>query len=99
MRLKPGVKLVGLTPQMFLAAVVVERALFEFDLEAVITSGSEGRHIDTSLHYSGNALDFRTYKLTPGEAMSFANDVKDRLGRDFDVVLEKDHLHVEYDPK
>ena len=26
-------------------------------------------------------------------------DIETRLGPDYDVVLEHDHIHVEYDPK
>jgi hypothetical protein len=33
------------------------------------------------------------------ERADLAANVRDRLGSDFDVVLEPNHIHVEYDPK
>jgi len=50
------------------------------------------------------ALDFRIRK-GPGEWFSAEQlaELHDRLkwglGPHYDVVLEKDHLHIEYDPK
>ena len=56
-----------------------------YDQELVITSGSEltTKHMRTSLHYSGQAVD-RDY----GIPLDW-----------FDVVAESDHLHLEYQPK
>lgn len=73
--------------------------------EMTITSGTEGRHGERSKHYIGQAVDFRTRDLiweTPDwdydMRSEFAEHMK-KLGRDYDVVLETDHLHVEFDPK
>ena len=69
------------------------------DVECVITSGVEGVHGRSSEHFKGDAVDFRTRHLTPEQEANISSEVRDRLGDDFDVVLESDHLHVEYDPK
>ena len=108
-RLKPGVRLKELQPQMALAAHVVDGVFYDFSiLECWITSANDGRHSPTSLHYRDGlcrALDFRTHQTDlDGREVALRNEVKARLGDDFDVVLEdvggpNEHLHVEYDPK
>ena len=65
--------------------------------EAVITSTYEGNHSASSFHYQNKAIDFR---LTKPEAMEIIKDLLGRhIGKDYDIVIEKNHLHVEYDPK
>ncbi len=67
--------------------------------EAVITSTYEGTHSVRSLHYQNRAYDLR---------LPFESDVRNReivihlkasLGKDFDVILEETHIHIEYDPR
>lgn len=103
MRLKPGVKLKDLTPQMALAALVVFSLYDKRGAECVITSANDSRHSTNSLHYKGNALDFRT-KNYAGDKTWLREEIADCLGLEFDVVLEdidgdNQHLHIEYDPK
>jgi len=99
MHIKPGVKFEMLSPQMLLGAIIVMDAYEEMGQEATITSGTDGTHKQNSLHYSGNAMDFRTRDVDPSRMKSLVAEIKRRLGENFDVVLEKDHLHVEFDPK
>lgn len=62
-------------------------------LDFFITSLRDGNHSPHSLHYTGNAVDFRNHvKISKRE-------MQEVLGRDFDVVVESTHVHVEYDPK
>lgn len=96
--LKRDVRLALLQPVMVFAVIVVDDAYAARGLECVVTSGSEGRHMPKSLHYSGNALDFRILNVPPGMRDSLFSDIRSRLGVQFDVVVEKDHLHVEFDP-
>ena len=70
----------------------------DFGVTAVITSGTDGLHLPNSLHYSGMAFDFRTRHVPLGQREELAAEVSRALGDNFDVVLESDHLHVEYDP-
>jgi hypothetical protein len=65
---------------------------------ATITSAREGNHSENSLHYTGEAIDLRIWYLTPRQRRIYVDDLKWVLGDDFDVVLEKNHIHVEYDP-
>lgn len=70
--------------------------------EIVITSTWEGTHCNHSCHYRKQALDFRL--LQSGKFQYWWSETKYErlrklLGKDFDIVVESDHLHVEYDPK
>lgn len=105
-KLKKGVMLDKVQPQMVVAAMVVCSIYEEAGYDCTITSGNDGVHSTGSLHYRGLALDFRTRNVPEdlrddlqravqvalnGEASNFVGD--------YDVVLEKTHLHVEYDPQ
>jgi hypothetical protein len=104
-KLKAGVRLAELCPQMVLAAVVVDGIYAKRGLECVITSANDSRHSAASWHYKGRALDFRThYEALNEQEQEIRDEVKESLGQDFDVVMEavgtpNEHLHVEYDPK
>jgi hypothetical protein len=97
--LKPGVSLVGVNPALVIGAIVVADAYAEFGADCVITSAVDGQHSETSLHYAGQALDFRTWMLTETQQQELVAIVKERLGQDFDVVLETDHIHLELQPR
>ncbi len=83
--------------------------------EVVITSCRDGNHSPDSLHYyrvdraSHGAFDCRTWaqpdKFThyhPDRHL-FADNLREELEllypSEFDVVLERSHLHVEHDPR
>ena len=57
-----------------------------------VTSIRDGKHIAGSLHYSGNAFDFR--KSTYDKI-----EIRHAAGVGFDVVMHRTHVHIEYDPK
>lgn len=105
MKLKAGVRLSKLSPQMVLAAMIVEEVFAAFGVPCVITSANDSKHSAASKHYSGEALDFRTkYDALNGREQEMRDAVKEALGDDFDVVIEavgteQEHLHCEYDPK
>ena len=79
--------------------------------DLVITSGSEfeTRHSRTSLHYLGNAADIRLLKLSERyqqEQYELTREVADMIcdsldipNNFYDIVLERDHIHIEYQPK
>ena len=103
MRLKKGVKITNLTPQMSLAIRIVESVYQRLQPghDLTITSVDEGQHGPGTLHGKGLAVDFRT-KDYNGNKYKLQNDVREALGDEFDVVLEdlhgpQEHLHVEYD--
>jgi hypothetical protein len=72
--------------------------------EGVITSTYEGTHSVGSLHYQNRAFDMRLpVRLLESEVISDLDDfvvgLRKKLGKDFDVVKESTHIHIEYDPK
>lgn len=98
--IKAGVDLRGLQSQMAIAYVIActiwaERA----GVPCVITSGSDSKHGPNSLHYKGRALDLRTNSLRSEQVHPIYIALKEALGAQFDVVLEVDHIHLEFDPK
>ena len=98
--IKPGVLLENLTPQMVLGHTIVAAVFLSFyPATCRVTSGSDGTHMRGSLHPKGNALDYGTNHLLSEQRSKVAAACKEALGENFDVVLESDHLHVEYDPK
>lgn len=63
----------------------------------VITSGNDSKHMKKSKHYSNEAIDIRTNNM--GNPVEVTKELKKLLGKDFDVILETTHLHIEYDKK
>lgn len=97
--LKPGVRITGMRPEILLAILAAERAYAEAGCELMITSCIEGKHSAGSLHYVGAALDLRTNHVPAEKLQALVAKIRAALGGDFDVVLEADHLHAEYQPK
>ena len=97
--LKPGVQLWGLHSRLVWALPLMEQIYREFGQDLVITSARDGVHKPDSKHYVGEALDLRTFTLSVLQRQEALTRIEADLGDDFDVVLEKNHLHVELDPK
>ena len=99
--IKTGVDLRGLAPQMAIAYSIAQQIYHEVaGVCCVITSASDGKHLPNSLHYCGKALDLRTNSLRPEQVHPVFVALKDALHPGgFDVVLERDHIHVEFDFK
>lgn len=71
----------------------------EFGFNAIITSGLDGTHSRKSEHYQGNALDWRIRHLdNVASATKIAEEMQIRLGYDFVVILESDHIHTHWEP-
>jgi len=98
LKTKSSVNLEGLSWRMFWAALKAEIVLTSYGAELVITSALDGKHMDGSLHYKGLAIDVRSRDVS-GREPSIARDLRAALGSDYDVVIEPDHFHIEYDPK
>ena len=107
MKIKAGVCLAGLVPQMVLASIIVRDCYAARDpsCSCAITSGNDGKHGPNSLHSRDGlcrALDFRTHDYH-GDVEILGGDIRTALGPDFDVVVENlnqanEHIHVEWDP-
>lgn len=100
MQLKPGVRITGIRPEIVLALMTAESLFEKRNTPLVVTAALDGKHQIGSLHYSGAAVDLRTKHLPSQQSTSLlADELRGALGPDFDVVVEEDHLHVEFQPK
>ncbi len=67
-----------------------------------ITSANDSIHHSESLHYLDLAYDIRIWNIigdVKAEARAWAERMQVALGDDYDVLLEKDHIHIEWDPE
>lgn len=62
-----------------------------------ITSGNDGKHMRNSLHYENKAIDIRTSDMNDPELT--AKLIQLTYDKELDVVVENDHIHIEYQPK
>ena len=97
MKFKSGVKVFGMRPEIILAAVVADEIYSKWGSDLVVTSVVDGRHSTNSLHYAGQAIDLRTRNV--GEPKAICDEIEEALTDEYDVVLESDHIHVEFQPK
>ncbi len=70
--------------------------------EMVVTSIFDGKHSRNSLHWSGAAVDLRTVAagIEEEEAQDIAQLIRSYLpDNEFDVIVEDDHIHIEWQPK
>lgn len=92
------VNLDGLSMEILSAILVVMRVCLRHGMqEVMITSARDGKHGIPSLHPAGQAVDIRNF--TWPDSIGMADEIRAKLHQDFDVVIEHDHLHIEYDPK
>lgn len=97
--LKEGVQIAGLQQKMQPAIDALEREFLRHNLDLVITSAV--RPWDRkSKHSRGLAFDIRTYTLLNKETIASVHArLVNELGTNYDVVLERDHIHIEWEPK
>lgn len=99
--IKKGVDVAGIQSELVLAYVIAQDLYRQYKTTCVMTSCKDGIHGRASLHYTGNAIDLRIWNLPGGKekAPEVAKRLGELLGGQYDVVLEKDHIHVEFQPK
>ncbi len=96
MLIKAGVDISRLLPPIRKRLACVSLAYVDIGEHMIITSANEGTHGAGSLHYANLAIDFGYPVKMDDEFMS---TFKRCFTPDYDIVPEKDHIHVEYDPK
>ncbi len=103
MRLKVGVKLNGARPELLVAMVIIDGVFVAPALpDFVVTSVVDGKHSEKSSHWKGEAFDMRSRNWKPEDdslRLVTLSKCRHRLGRDFDLVVEEDHWHCEWDPR
>jgi hypothetical protein len=97
MKTKKNVILAGLKIEMRPVLKKAEKIWKDNGEELVITAGLDGLHSAGSLHYYGYALDFRTRYFDASVIPGVAALLKKELGVEYDVIIHKTHIHVEYD--
>jgi hypothetical protein len=99
-RVKEGVNLCGLKPEMVPAMLACYDVLGGVPGDGfTVTSAVDGKHSKGSRHYVGLAFDVRTRHIVQSARGGYARDIAARLTTQYDVVLESDHIHIEYDPE
>ena len=66
-----------------------------------VTSANDSDHLYGSLHFDNRAFDIRIKNIIGHvnyEAWLWAERMQNALGDKYDVLLERDHIHIEYDP-
>lgn len=86
----------GVTPLNLIIAAAAANVAQALGITVFITAGTDGKHMVGSRHYIGQALDFRTSNLTSHEVDAFKELLANRLGPHYDVILESDHIHAEF---
>jgi len=96
MLIKAGVDISRLKPPIRKKLPVLAQLYSTRGQELTVTSTYEGNHSEGSLHYADLAIDTELPLIYES---TFVKQLANKLGPDYDVVLEKDHVHTEYDPK
>lgn len=87
----------GVAPRNLIIAAAIANVAEELKMTLWITSGIDGAHMVGSKHYIGEALDMRRSNLV-GKEDFVIDKIQKRLGKNYQIILEKTHIHIEYDP-
>jgi hypothetical protein len=100
LKLKPGVEIACMSVWNLEGILTAHEVYVKEGQTFTITSLTDGTHGPKSLHYKGRAFDLRTKDLKPNATPhGMAMKLRAALGGSYDVVVESDHLHIEYQPK
>ena len=102
---KPGVLIDNIRPEMVVGMMVAHEAFRTEGADLFVTSANDRRHSEMSLHYAGQALDYRTHVLDDDMVkVSVVGLINKACPADFDCLLESigspnEHIHHEWQPK
>lgn len=95
----------NVTPPLLVIMAAVANVAERWGITVVVTSGTDGKHMQNSKHYEAAALDVRSKQpfKTPKEKLDFLAAVMERLGDNYYGLLEapgnpNEHFHIEFDP-
>jgi len=85
---------------LILGLVVIDQVLHDFGLNCGLTSMNDSEHSRTSLHYADCAADIRIRDWPADiDKSEVIEKIRQRLNRHYDVILERTHIHVEFQPR
>lgn len=102
MKLKKGVNVQGIKPETLFAIFIAKDVVENFwkDYEMTITSVTDSFHNVGSKHYIGQAFDIRTRDMPEvNDIPALCKYLREYLGNGYDVIFEKNHIHIEFDPE
>lgn len=98
--------ILNVQPEIARILPLIDKVHEELDThEAVITSANDSVHMDGSLHPKGLAVDIRTRDIEPSLVDDLADAIRYKLNgsvqsnNPYQVIIEVDHIHIEFDPK
>lgn len=98
---KDGVPYKNLSPFVYEAIFEVAKIFTKYNKTLVITSTTDGQHIETSFHYEGRAFDIRTHRIPKTLIRKYADEIRETLikkvSKCFQVIIEETHIHIEFD--
>lgn len=100
-----GARVLGIRPELVLAATICENAYREIaGVDCIIRFVIDGKHRRASNHYTGCAFDLRMHNVPQDKRQAVVARIIDALDSDFDVIWEdrgtpNEHLHVQFVPK
>lgn len=82
-------------------AIIIAGAVFAaYKKRFTITCTGSGDHTLYSLHAFGFAFDVRTRHLSLVQKKQIYNDIAKKFaGTGYQIIMESDHYHIEYDPE
>jgi hypothetical protein len=92
-----GCRVAGIQPEGLAAVIVAGSVYAAHGVDLVWTAALDSKHMPGSLHYVGLAIDIG---LPPADVQSELQlELRGALGDDYDLVVEGDHWHIEFQPK
>ena len=102
-KVKKGADISQLNVEMREALQIMAAIYEKYGYQMTITSGNDGKHMSGSKHYVNNAVDLRIWGIAEdGFLQIIGNEMQEMLDlhkSGYQVVIESDHYHVEFDPK
>jgi hypothetical protein len=92
-----GARIAGLQVEALTAIVIAGSVYSAHGLDLVWTAATDSKHMPGSLHYVGLAVDIGM-PATAARAQ-IESELRTALADDFDLVVEGDHWHIEFQPK
>jgi len=100
-KLGTDTKVKGMQPEILLAIIIADQLMRKmYGKDLTLTSITDGHEFNPrSLHNPGYAFDMRIWGMARFDQDKFVEELSNLLGGEYDIVVERDHIHVEFDPK